>query len=252
MIGSACLQAIIVPRRLIAADPVVGLLGELGEWLVAASDADADIVVQDVQAAPAPYRLRPSPPQCRLARSRRPRNATHSPPSCRASPRSPRPRRGRGRRPESRAPSWQSAAPWRGRCRCLRRGSARHRRRSRSCLPDASPPPFATPRLSHGMIRFALLGRSVLTRSGLGGSDVPEALQQVDLRRKIRQIVSRDRALRSPRRRFDPRHPPPRRGMEASRRESRLDPEPRRDASNSCPHPRQHGRSRFVRRVAES
>ena len=61
MIGSACLQAMIVPRRLIAADAVERLLGDLGERLVAAGDADADIVVQDVDAAPALDRRRPSP-----------------------------------------------------------------------------------------------------------------------------------------------------------------------------------------------
>ena len=51
--GSTCLQAMIAPRRLMVRDAVERLLGDLVERRVAAGDAHAHIVVQDVDAAPA-------------------------------------------------------------------------------------------------------------------------------------------------------------------------------------------------------
>ena len=51
--GKTCLQAMIAPRRLMVADAVERLLGDLVERRVAAGDAHADIVVEDVDAAPA-------------------------------------------------------------------------------------------------------------------------------------------------------------------------------------------------------
>ena len=57
MIGSACLQAITVPRRLIGADAVERLFGDLERRRIAAGDAHPDVVVQDVDPAPAPARV---------------------------------------------------------------------------------------------------------------------------------------------------------------------------------------------------
>ena len=123
-------------------DAVEGGFRDLGRRGIAAGQADADVVVQDVDAAPQLHGLGDGRRKRRLFRDVGLEGHAGAARPWRRAPRSPWPSRGDGRRPAPWRPRAQTPAPWRGRCPCPRRGLGPRRRRWRSFPQVALSPPF--------------------------------------------------------------------------------------------------------------